>query len=183
MRPPSLLLIPALATSGCIYPQLRAGPAWSLSRPEEAPVVSATGAVDIIGGPQGPVELTRGVVIQTWTLDQPAAYGYGYSLRAKAGSHLGQLAAGMHLSGHLKIARPVWVGTRVGLHLLQLDVVDRQFGAGIGSPYVETHLGVRVGDELTLVVSPWWEHDLRFGPAPDETFAGVSLGLSFFPIP
>lgn len=179
----SSIALLVLCSSGCIYPHLRVGPAQSLSQPETDPVAAATAAVDVIVGPQGPVQVAPKVVIQAWSPEERFAYGYGWAVRAKAGSRLGQLAGGMHLSGQVRIVEPVWVGLRAGAHVLQLDVVGGQLGGAIGSPYVEGHVGVGISRELSLFVSPWWEHDLRFGPAPDETFAGLALGLSWFPVP
>ena len=173
----------ALCATGCIYPHLRAGPAWSLSQPEAEPVVAATGAVDIVVAPQGPVQVAPKVVIRAWSPEQPLALGYGWAVRAKAGARLGQLAGGMHLSAQARLVDRVWAGARAGAHVVQLDLVAGQLGGAVGSPYVEGHVGVGLSRELSLFVSPWWEHDLRFGPAPDETFVGVALGLSWFPVP
>ncbi len=63
-----------------------------------------------------------------------------------------------------------------GAALAQLEWVGQDFRVGIGSPYLEPAVGIRVGDRQgSVVVSMPIEYMVRFGQ-PNVTYIGVRLG-------
>ena len=114
-------------------------------------------------------------------------FGLGGAARAKVGPSIFSLAVGPELGLQALpefngLISPSFSG---GLHLLQLDVSQRQFSVGMGSPFMM--LGINVcdleqrqnqPDEIwCLSVNGNMDHHIRFGHA-NETFLGISLGLT-----
>lgn len=114
-------------------------------------------------------------------------FGLGGAARGKIGPNLFSLAVGpeLGLQALPEFNGPISPSFSGGIHLLQLDVAQKQFSFGMGSPFMM--LGINVcdlerrqnqPDEIwCLSVNGNMDHHIRFGHE-NETFLGVSLGLT-----
>jgi hypothetical protein len=175
-----LPLLPLL--SGCLYLKIQAGYAPPVTEAPQAFAVSFHEGV--VQSASADLRVDPLDLDIHWFGDGVFTWSWGGFVRARGGSEQAQLAAGPEIAAGLNPGRYALVPYgRVGLHLLQLDRYQGEWGGAVGSPLAE--LGVascRFGHEVPCItLSAVAERDLRLGPAPDSTqltlLAGAGVGF------
>ena len=114
-------------------------------------------------------------------------FGLGAAARGKVGPNLFSVAAGpeLGLQALPEFNGPISPTISGGIHLVQLDVTQKQVSFGMGSPFLMMGLSYcsldrkpKSPDEIfCLSVNGNIDHHVRFGH-PDETFLGLSFGIT-----
>lgn len=161
-------MLALLAQLGCIMlADVSPGVSVPLAKAQEPAV-----AVDVRLAPITPQNIGPGVY-EDWEF--PVVAGAGF--RTKFNGDLSSFSLGPQACVGAVRANaqylPVLCG---GLSLAQLEWVNQDFGVGIGSPYLEPAVGVRVGQGRgSVILSMPIEYMVRFGQ-PNVAFVGLRLG-------
>ncbi|MBI5518256.1 MAG: hypothetical protein HY909_31080 [Deltaproteobacteria bacterium] len=135
-------------------------------------VIGTSGAVG------GALEASGGFGSGSTGQGSQSGYGYEATLRMKVSPDLVSAAIGS--GGYLaSMGSDYFVWAHAGMHLVQLDVLDRRAQVSAFSPYTSFGYGFRLSDGARLTVGLSMEYDLRF-EAPDEGFFGLQLGYAGF---
>lgn len=115
-----------------------------------------------------------------WLVEARAATGgifkVGLAARTRLGAHHTQLALAPELSVEMS-PRPLTIGARVGMHLVQFDREDDTWTVGAGTPYLQPLLQFRVGDPIFLFLGGTLEYEINSNEGPDLLYVGAQLGL------
>lgn len=115
-----------------------------------------------------------------WVVEGRAATGgivkVGLAARSKLGEVRDQLSLAPELSVEMSPG-PVTVGARLGVSMLQLDLVDDEWTVGFGSPYLQPLVQFRIGDPVYLFVGGTLEYQLASDDGPNQLMVGAQLGL------
>lgn len=115
-----------------------------------------------------------------WLVEARAATGgifkVGLAARTRLGPQHSQLALAPELSVEMS-PRPLTVGARVGVHLVQFDREADTWTVGAGTPYLQPLLQLRVGDPVFLFLGGTLEYEISSNDGPDLLYVGAQLGL------
>jgi hypothetical protein len=135
-------------------------------------------AEDRDGQTGGAVNLYGGAFV-----NRDSNLGMEMALRFKGASNLKQGAMGMSLISIPFGAHVVMPFGRAGVHELQFESVNGDFGFGMFSPFAEAGLMIRTkrrryGGGTFFTISAFGEYDLRFNSPKSGAYWGIAIGIT-----